>query len=307
MRNDRARGGASWGAAHDRPLPRHGGGARAGRTRRIRGGGAAGGARAGGTRRTGGAAGAGGSRAGGAGDGRAGGPEGGRGGGDLPVGVFRWRCEAPAPPPAACACGDAPGYARTAANELELLFPRLPNPDVFIYVPAHLATELRIPVPGYTTAVPLYDRVEYALPGETQAARRLGEALPGDGPAEARRGASPQDTQRRARPGKAGSGASPEEAQPDMSPGRPGRMRTRRRYSPARARRRRRSGRVRRRPGPVRIRKCGSARARWKCRRARARRTPGPTLPWRSRHEPEGRARRRLGAGQGARPRGGGA
>ncbi len=119
-------------------------------------------------------------------------------------GWFRWPCEAPAPPPpAACACADAPGYARTAANELELLFPRLPNPDVYIYVPAHLATELRIPVPGYTTAVPLYDRVEYALPGETEAAHGPSQAPPGASAEEARADASPGD----ARPS-----ASPEEA-----------------------------------------------------------------------------------------------
>ena len=122
---------------------------------------------------------------------------------------LRWPCEAPAPPPApACACGDAPGYTRTAANELELLFPRLPNPDIYIYVPAHLATELRIPVPGYTTAVPLYDRVEYALPGEGTAARGPREAPPGGSPEEARAGASAEET---------GSGASPEEAEPEAS------------------------------------------------------------------------------------------
>ena len=122
-------------------------------------------------------------------------------------GWLRWRCEAPAPPPAACACDDAPAYARTAANELELLFPRLPNPDVFIYVPAHLATELRIPVPGYTTAVPLYDRVEYALPGETEAATSESDAarLPSEAPS----GASPEE---------AGSGAGSEEALPGVSP-----------------------------------------------------------------------------------------
>ena len=60
-------------------------------------------------------------------------------------------------------------YTRTARNELELLFPRLPNPDILIYVLPHLATEARVPVPGYTTAVPLYERVEYALPGELEA------------------------------------------------------------------------------------------------------------------------------------------
>ena len=62
---------------------------------------------------------------------------------------------------------DAVAYARTVANELEFLFPRLPNPDIYIYVPPHLATDERVPVPGYTSAVPLYERVEYALPGET--------------------------------------------------------------------------------------------------------------------------------------------
>jgi len=125
-------------------------------------------------------------------------------------GGFRWRCEAPAPPTAACACDDTRSYARTAANELDLLFPRLPNPDVFIYVPPHLATTLRIPVPGYTTAVPLYDRVEYALPGEADTTR---------GPGETRGGASPEDTQRIAPPEAAGAGTAPQGTRPDASPG----------------------------------------------------------------------------------------
>ncbi|MCY3813519.1 MAG: TIGR03751 family conjugal transfer lipoprotein [Gammaproteobacteria bacterium] len=90
--------------------------------------------------------------------------------------LFTWPCEA-LPVEAEAAGGDARGdagaYARTAANELELLFPRLPNPDVYIHVVAHLATDERVPVPGYTTAVPLYERVEYALPGELEPALRL--------------------------------------------------------------------------------------------------------------------------------------
>ena len=81
---------------------------------------------------------------------------------------FGWPCGAAETEPAREAA-PAPSYARTAANELELLFPRLPNPDVYIYVTPHLATDERVPVPGYTTAVPLYDRVEYALPGEVGA------------------------------------------------------------------------------------------------------------------------------------------
>ena len=79
--------------------------------------------------------------------------------------LFAWPCEAAARVDEPV---DAPSYARTAANELELLFPRLPNPDIYIHVPPHLATDERVPVPGYTTAVPLYERVEYALPGEAQ-------------------------------------------------------------------------------------------------------------------------------------------
>ena len=141
-------------------------------------------------------------------------------------GWFRWPCEAAAAtPPTACACGDAPAYTRTAANELELLFPRLPNPDVYIYVPAHLATELRIPVPGYTTAVPLYDRVEYALPGEggatpreSDAARGASEARPGANPEEAQPDASPEEAQPDASPEEARPGASPEEVRPGANP-----------------------------------------------------------------------------------------
>ena len=135
-------------------------------------------------------------------------------------GWFRWRCEAPAAtPPAACACGDAPAYTRTAADELELLFPRLPNPDLYIYVPPHLATALRIPVPGYTTAVPLYDRVEYALPGEGGAARAPGEAPPGAGPGAARVDASAEEAGSGVSPEDAPSGACPEEARPGANPG----------------------------------------------------------------------------------------
>ena len=71
--------------------------------------------------------------------------------------------------------GDASlhGYTREAANELETTFPRLPNPTLVMYVFPHLATEERVPVPGYVTTFPLYERVEYALPGEVPAPRSL--------------------------------------------------------------------------------------------------------------------------------------
>lgn len=57
-------------------------------------------------------------------------------------------------------------YTREQKTEIENLFPRLANPDVVIYVYPHLATRTRAPIPGYSTVIPLYDRVEYRLPGE---------------------------------------------------------------------------------------------------------------------------------------------
>ena len=58
------------------------------------------------------------------------------------------------------------GFSRDAFNEIEVLFPRLPNPMLVMYVYPHLAGETRAPVPGYATAFPMYEQVEYALPGE---------------------------------------------------------------------------------------------------------------------------------------------
>lgn len=57
-------------------------------------------------------------------------------------------------------------YTRTAANEIYSQFHRLPNPDLVMYVFPHLAGTERVPVPGYSTVFPLYERVHYALPGE---------------------------------------------------------------------------------------------------------------------------------------------
>ena len=61
------------------------------------------------------------------------------------------------------------GYTREAANEIDTLFPRLPNPTMVMYVFPHLAGEEGVPVPGYATAFPMYERTEYALPGELPA------------------------------------------------------------------------------------------------------------------------------------------
>jgi conjugative transfer region lipoprotein (TIGR03751 family) len=57
-------------------------------------------------------------------------------------------------------------YTRTARNEVHRQFQRLPNPDLVMYVFPHLAGTDPVPVPGYTTVFPLYQRVQYAMPGE---------------------------------------------------------------------------------------------------------------------------------------------
>lgn len=68
---------------------------------------------------------------------------------------------------AAEASVDSAPYTRTAYNEIEALFVRLPNPDLVMYVFPHLVTEEGLPIPGYSTVFPMYERVIYALPGET--------------------------------------------------------------------------------------------------------------------------------------------
>lgn len=59
------------------------------------------------------------------------------------------------------------GYTREAATEIERQFPRLPNPDLVMYVFPHLSDN-GYPVPGYSTVIPMYETVEYALPGEKE-------------------------------------------------------------------------------------------------------------------------------------------
>jgi conjugative transfer region lipoprotein (TIGR03751 family) len=62
---------------------------------------------------------------------------------------------------------DANGaYTRTSKNEIQSQFKRLPNPDLVMYIFPHLAGTDPAPVPGYSTVFPLYQRVQYAMPGE---------------------------------------------------------------------------------------------------------------------------------------------
>lgn len=59
-----------------------------------------------------------------------------------------------------------PGPAREEPiRQLERRFVRAPNPDLVMTVFPHLAKG-KYPVPGYVTAFPMYESVEYLLPGE---------------------------------------------------------------------------------------------------------------------------------------------
>ena len=59
---------------------------------------------------------------------------------------------------------DLTAYTRDANNELEILFPLLPNPKIVLFVFPHIAEG--VPVPGYATGFSLYEKDHYALPTE---------------------------------------------------------------------------------------------------------------------------------------------
>lgn len=58
-------------------------------------------------------------------------------------------------------------YARDSWREATNVFSRLPNPDIVLYVMPHQSGQM--PVPGYTTVFPLYERVHYATPADSPA------------------------------------------------------------------------------------------------------------------------------------------
>jgi len=58
-------------------------------------------------------------------------------------------------------------------ERLDHLYPRLPNPDLFMYVRPHAVGVTGAPVPAYITRVSMYERQPYALPGETLDAARI--------------------------------------------------------------------------------------------------------------------------------------
>lgn len=62
------------------------------------------------------------------------------------------------------------GFTREADTEIQALFPKLPNPSLVLYVFPHLTASGQ-PVPGYATSFTLYEKTEYALPGESEGRR----------------------------------------------------------------------------------------------------------------------------------------
>ena len=64
-------------------------------------------------------------------------------------------------------------YTRNSYREVFNQFPRLPNPDVVFYIYPHRTGAM--PIPGYSTVFPLYERVHYATPSDHKARMPLGE------------------------------------------------------------------------------------------------------------------------------------
>ncbi|MCR6480991.1 TIGR03751 family conjugal transfer lipoprotein [Variovorax sp. ZS18.2.2] len=60
--------------------------------------------------------------------------------------------------------GDTSRY-WSALEPMRQRFARVPNPDLVMVVYPHLAKG-QYPVPGYVTVFPMYEQVQYALPGE---------------------------------------------------------------------------------------------------------------------------------------------
>lgn len=61
---------------------------------------------------------------------------------------------------------DQSELASQTVGEVETAFPVLENPMLIMYVFPHLVTEEKLPVPGYWTAFPMYERTEFAEPGD---------------------------------------------------------------------------------------------------------------------------------------------
>lgn len=103
-------------------------------------------------------------------------------------------------------------HQRVIAGEIDSRFARLPNPDLVMYVAPHLSANGRYPVPGYSTVFPMYETVEYALPGE----------VPWRRAAAATRSVGTHTTQTEAKPIQPGPEGAMHETRGDVQPQRSG-------------------------------------------------------------------------------------
>ena len=61
---------------------------------------------------------------------------------------------------------DSSHISEVVVENLEQTFPTLKNPFLVMYVYPHLDAEDGTPIPGYWTTFPMYEQIEFALPGE---------------------------------------------------------------------------------------------------------------------------------------------
>lgn len=90
-----------------------------------------------------------------------------KGGSDAQLQYYRDRDNRRIDPVNYISAKEQKNYTRSAENEIKNLFPQLPNPDLIMYVYPHLsASGEPMPIPGYSTVIPFYSRVQYAQSGE---------------------------------------------------------------------------------------------------------------------------------------------
>lgn len=61
---------------------------------------------------------------------------------------------------------DSSHLSESVVETIKQTFPTLKNPFLVMYVYPHLDAEDGTPIPGYWTTFPMYEQIEFALPGE---------------------------------------------------------------------------------------------------------------------------------------------
>lgn len=61
---------------------------------------------------------------------------------------------------------DSSHFSEAIVENIEQTFPTLKNPFLVMYVYPHLNPDDGTPIPGYWTTFPMYEQIEFALPGE---------------------------------------------------------------------------------------------------------------------------------------------